>query len=234
MILAYALKDFSYKERKILAHENIQGSIKENGLIQTNPDNIRSRRWFNRYLCEYDSISDRSSKGTVILELAMQSPSDLFEVKECQTFVGEYLDKIGEHDKCVKYGLDKFEVKVQKLERTFVDKVYAICDYQISKNLQRNSRHIYDLHNILPLIKLDEALFQLFLKVREYRVINPTCYAVLGNYKLYQLIDDLIKEETFKNDFKNITSPLLYDETKYNDCIKSLIIIRDFLKKNDF
>lgn len=223
----------SYKERKILAHSNIENSLLEVNLKLLNKDSIRSRRWFNQYRGEYESVISNNSSNNIILELATQSPSFPEEIKECQTFIGEYLDSIGQHDLCVEYGLEKFPVKVQKLERTFVDKVYAICDYQISKKLTRNSRHIYDLHRILPLIKLDSSLVDLFYKIREYRLINPMCYSVLGDYKLHELVSNIIKEDTFKNDFNNVTKPLLYDTTEYSKCIKSLEIIKQFLKDNN-
>lgn len=209
------VEHLSIGQRKKLVHDDMNNSISDIKLLLSNSDNIRSRRWFNRYICAYDTFF-RSSNITnnVILELATQSPSDLFEIKECQTFIGEYLDSIGQHDLCVEYGLEKFPVKVQKLERTFVDKVYAICDYQISKKLTRNSRHIYDLYKILPLIKLDLSLVDLFSRIREYRLVNPMCYSVLGDYKLFELVSNIIKEDTFKSDFNNVTMPLLYDTTE--------------------
>lgn len=223
----------SYKERKILAHSNIENSLLEANLKLLNKDSIRSRRWFNQYRGEYESVISNNSSNKIILELATQSPSFPEEIKECQTFIGEYLDSIGQHDLCVEYGLEKFPVKVQKLERTFVDKVYAICDYQISKKLTRNSRHIYDLHRILQLIKLDSSLVDLFSRIREYRLINQMCYSVLGDYKLHELVSNIIKEDTFKSDFNNVTKPLLYDTTEYSECIKSLEIIKQFLKDNN-
>ena len=216
------VEHLSYKERKILVHDDIESSLLETNLNLLNKDNIRSRRWFNQYRGEYNSLVSNFSSNVIILELATQSPSFPEEVKECQTFVGEYLDSIGQHELCVKFGLEKFQVKVQKLERTFVDKIYAISDYQISKKLTRNSRHIYDLHRILPLIELNSSLVDLFAKVREYRLINPTCYSVLGDYKLYNLVNDMINEETFKSDFNNGTKPLLYDDTQYDECVKNL------------
>lgn len=128
------VEHLSYKERKILVHDDIESSLLEANLNLLNKDNIRSRRWFNQYRGEYNSLVSNFSSNVIILELATQSPSFPEEVKECQAFVGEYLDSIGQHELCVKFGLEKFQVKVQKLERTFVDKIYAISDYQISKN----------------------------------------------------------------------------------------------------
>lgn len=89
------------------------------------------------------------------------------------------------------------------------------------------------MHRILSLIELNSSLVDLFAKVREYRLINPTCYSVLGDYKLYNLVDDMINEETFKSDFNNVTKPLLYDDTQYDECVESIKLIQKFLKENN-
>ena len=219
-------------QRRSLVHENIEKSINELGLTLSNPDSIRSKRVFNRFICKYNTLVDASETfANVLFELAMQSPCFPYEERICQTFAGRYLDETNNHDLTIKYGLEAFKVKTQKLERTFVDKIYAVCDYQISKKLERNSRHLYDLHKILPKIKLDDDLIELFTEVRKYRVTNETCYSVQGDNKLHILFDALINEETFKNDFNNVTSPLLYDDTKYSDIYNSLLIISNFLNK---
>lgn len=63
--------------------------------------------------------------------------------------------------------------------------------------------------------------------------VNPTCFSVLGEYKLYNLINNMINEETFKSDFNNVTKPLLYDSTQYSECLESLKAIQKFLKQNN-
>lgn len=220
-------------QRRFLVHENIEKSISEIGLTLSNPDSIRSKRVFNRFICKYDTLIDASDTfANVLFELAMQSPCFPYEEKTCQTFIGKYLDDTNNNDLTIKYGLESFQVKTQKLERTFVDKVYALCDYQISKKLERNSRHLYDLHKILPFIKLDENLITLFNEVRKYRITNETCYSVQGNNKLHILFNNLIKEETFKNDFNKVTSPLLYDNTTYSEINNSLLTISNFLEQH--
>lgn len=221
--------------RRKLVHDTIEGTIKEVGLVEQNPENIRSRREFNRFICNYDPAFDGEIiESNVIVELAMMSPCFPYEIKRVQSFVGEYLDNVGRNDLTKEYGLEAFDVKVQKLERTFVDKIFALCDYQISKKLTRQSRHIYDLHKILPLIKLDNNLVNLFNEVKKYRIDNPTCYSAKEGIKLSDIFSNLINEDTFKNDFNNVTKPLLYDDVAYDECKASLIKILEFLLNNNF
>ena len=44
---------------------------------------------------------------------------------------------------------------VQSVERTFIDKIFAICDYRIQNMQDRDSRHLYDICKLLPVIKMD-------------------------------------------------------------------------------
>jgi len=37
------------------------------------------------------------------------------------------------HEAIAHYGLTRFPVSVQSLEQTLIDKIFAICDYQIRK-----------------------------------------------------------------------------------------------------
>ncbi|MBQ9457578.1 MAG: nucleotidyl transferase AbiEii/AbiGii toxin family protein [Bacilli bacterium] len=150
-----------------------------------------------------------------------------------QTFVGEYLQNNGQNDLVQQFDLGSFPLKTQTLERTFVDKVFAICDYSISLKLDRQSRHIYDLRQILPLISLDEKLVSLFHEVREYRTPLPTCYSAQPGTKLHRLLSKLIGESTFESDYQSKTYPLLYDQVRYESCVPSLLRIQKFLEDSD-
>ncbi len=58
---------------------------------------------------------------------------------------------------------------MQALERTLVDKVFAICDY-IERNVEfRQSRHIYDISRLLTKVELDDGLKELIKEVRKDR-----------------------------------------------------------------
>lgn len=51
-----------------------------------------------------------------------------------------------------------FKINVQSLERTFIDKVFAVCDYYLQDMQERDSRHLYDIAKLLAVIKLDDSL----------------------------------------------------------------------------
>lgn len=224
----------SESKRRNLVHNIIENSIKDTNCMLLNPNNIRSRRIFNRFIAKYNSIFENSSSDeNVIIELAMISPCFPYKTMKIQTFVGEYLDSIGRNDLTQKYKLEPFDVKVQTLERTFVDKIFALCDYQISKKLTRQSRHIYDLHKIFPLIIFDNDLLVLFDQVKKYRINNPTCYSAKEGQKLGNIFQLLIDEKTFEHDFNNVTKLLLYDNTSYEQCIETMLKIAKYLKENN-
>lgn len=206
-------------------------SIESVSLNVSNPDNIRSRRMFNRYLCPYESVVGNNN-DKVIVEWATITPSFPIEEKTAQTIIGKYLESINRFDLVEKYGLESFTVKTLTKERTMVDKIFAICDYHLSKLLDRESRHIYDIHQLLKTVELNESFVELFNKVKEYRLPLERCHSVRCGRKISELLKELIKEGTFKSDYNRITYPLLYDRVKYEDCLPSIQRIAVYLEEN--
>lgn len=49
-------------------------------------------------------------------------------------------------------------MNVQSIERTFVDKVFAVCDYKIQNTQDRDSRHLYDICKLLREVEINIAL----------------------------------------------------------------------------
>ena len=230
--------DISYLDEHITVGQRKQikqaffDSIEAVSLKVSNADNIRSRRAFNRYLCPYVSLFG-GKDDQVIVEWATQTPSFPIEEKTAQTIIGQYLESIGREDLIKQYGLERFTVKTITKERTLVDKIFAICDYHISGKLDRQSRHIYDIHQLLPLVKLDDEFLALFNRVKEYRVNLDTCYSAKDGQTVSSLLDALIEKGTYRNDYNNRTFPLLYDGVTYNTAISSIKLISEFLKKHN-
>lgn len=218
-------------ERRKLVH-GIEKIIAEEGMtLQTPPEQIRSRRAFNRYVANYDTVTaEAGMDNTVILELACQTPCFPMEKGEVQTFVGEFLEATRKADLAKELGLEKFELNVQALERTFVDKVFALCDYHISKKLRRQSRHVYDLVQILPKIQLDDSLRDLFVAIRDIRRPLPNCYSAQERMSLAALLQEALDQETFKEDYEARTFTLLYDRVTYEQCVPAIKEIIAFLK----
>ena len=230
--------DISYLDEHITVGQRKQikqaffDSIEAVSLKVSNAENIRSRRVFNRYLCPYVSLFTKQ-EDKVIVEWATQTPSFPIEEKTAQTIIGQYLESIGRNDLAKQYGLERFTVKTITKERTLVDKIFAICDYHISGKLDRQSRHIYDIHQLLPLVKLDDEFLTLFNRVKEYRVNLDTCYSAKEGQTVSSLLDALVEKGTYRSDYNNRTFPLLYDGVTYNTAISSIKLISEFLKKHN-
>ena len=207
-------------------------AIEAVSLCVSNPEDIRSRRVFNRYICSYSS-SYNAFGDKVIVEWATQTPAFPVEEKTAQTIIGQYLQKIGRNDLVEQYDLKPFKVLTITKERTLVDKIFAICDYHISKKLDRQSRHIYDIYQLLKYVELNNDFVDLFKKIQKYRVNLPTCYSAKEDSVVSKLLFELVEQNTYKKDYNSKTFPLLYDHIKYEQCTPSIIKIAEFLKTHD-
>lgn len=114
------------------------------------------------------------------------------------------------------FGLEPFEMTLQSLERTFADKVFAICDYYMGKNIKRHSRHIYDLYMLLPKINLDDNYKSLVSEIREHRAKMAICLSAQPDVNIPKLLEEIIEKDIYKDDYREITTyfqnePLEYD-----------------------
>ena len=71
--------------------------------------------------------------------------------------------------------LNVFTMKVQDIDRTLADKVFAICDYYLQGKTKRYSRHIYDIHKLLSKVPLGETFKDLVKQVRAARAEMDIC-----------------------------------------------------------
>lgn len=221
----------SNREKKF---KGITKAINANGLTIENTDKLRRQSYYNKFVCTYKSIFDNDNmEKRIIVELAEQTPSFPSKKMMIQAYIGHYLDSINRHDLTLKYGLESFEIEVQSLERTFVDKVYAICDYYLSNNYDKHSRHLYDLYKLLNVIKMDLNLCILFNRVKEYRKGIEVCYSTKEEIKLSIILDSIITESAYKKDYEKTTFYLLYENVSYEECEKALIEIKNYLSRNN-
>ena len=130
--------------------------------------------------------------------------------------------------------LEQFEVEVQSLERTLVDKTFAICDYYLSNKCANHSRHIYDIKKIMTQVELNSSLIDLFKQVREYRKGNPICYSASESFKLGEIVNDIITDNSFEDDYKSKTRLLLYESVAYEECVVSLKKLSEFLNSQNY
>lgn len=213
---------------------NILSVIQSLNFKLINEDEIRSRRTFNRYRIDYASIyKDENLKPQVIVETAFQTESYPVETVSIQTIISEYLEEKGLKKIINEYDLKPFCIHIQSIERTFVDKVFALCDYYISSRIEEHSRHIYDIFMILNTIKLDTHIIELFCSVKESRKSQSYCYSAQDGIVLSNILDEIIVGNCYKDDYNKNTKALCYDNLSYEEAIKRLEAVMNFLRENN-
>ncbi|MBR2694972.1 MAG: nucleotidyl transferase AbiEii/AbiGii toxin family protein [Thermoguttaceae bacterium] len=104
-------------------------------------DEFRSNREFNSAVIEYDRLSyDVTVENKIIIELSQFLATYPTQQKEAGSYITDYLKKRGDRKTMERFDLFPFSVSVQALERTFVDKVFALCDYYLRGDITWNSR----------------------------------------------------------------------------------------------
>lgn len=211
------------KKRKEIKY-TLKDVVDKCGLTVSNFENTRSNRDFNRYEIEYNKTyaSTGILKSNVIIEVAYQERSYPCEKVEVNSIIGEYLKRRNQNGLIERYDLSSFVVTVQNYVRTFIDKLFAVCDYYLSGNINEHSRHLYDLHKILPLIRFDDEFRELFIKVRTERSQRKICLSAISDRSLADLLKDIIRSEIYKVDYENRTAMLLTDSVSYKEAIDSV------------
>lgn len=204
----------------------IRDLINEYGFVLKNPESIRSRRDFNRFVIDFDSIYDTQFvKNELYIETAIFIRTYPTEKMQVSSYIYDYLFETNETDIIEKYELQPFDINVQCLERTLVDKIFALCDYYVRGKYHEHSRHIYDIFKILDKITIDEKLKALFEEVKMDRKAHQTCVSAQDGFDIKKCFGELIEKDIYKNDFETLTYPLLFEEVDYNTIKKSLIKI---------
>ncbi|MBC1945172.1 nucleotidyl transferase AbiEii/AbiGii toxin family protein [Listeria booriae] len=95
-----------------------------------NLDKIMSRRRFNRYEVAFDPmyVSTTLKNHLLVETFAHYTPYPV-EERAISNYIYEYLESIQREDVIVQFPeLAPFLMRVQSLERTFVDKIFAVLD----------------------------------------------------------------------------------------------------------
>ena len=203
-------------QRKQLIN-NIRNIIEDYGFILKNSEAIHSRRDFNRFEVDVHSVfASDFIKHDLIIETAVFLRSYPSVKKEVSSYVSEYLKFIGREDIISSFGLEPFEIQVQAVERTFVDKIFAICDYYLDNKTDEHSRHLYDLYKMASIVEINKDLKELFFSVREERKVHKSCPSAMENIDIRSCLQEIIDKDIYKKDFESITIPLVFEEVSYN------------------
>ena len=141
----------------------IEQAILNAGLTLVNGEEIKSRRDHNNYVVQFPQFleSSGSLKKELLVETFVSIRSFPSEQKLVSSYILEFLELENENDLIQQFKLEPFHLNVQRIDRTFIDKIFAVCDYYEHKKFDRNSRHLYDLHKIFGSIEFEKEELQL-------------------------------------------------------------------------
>lgn len=208
-------------------------SIGNMGLKIENLEETRSRREFNRYKVALPPVPSGLQSDTLIIETAVMTPAAPSVTASVDSYIYQLCAQEGFDDVISQYALEPFTMKVNSIERTFADKVFAICDYYLSGEVpSRQSRHIYDLYKLLALVKLDQEMADLMVRVRLQRKNLFGCHSASDRISLSKTLREITSLHPYKTDYENITARLLYENVSYEEALSAIPAIADFIESN--
>ncbi len=193
------------------------------GMTLGNPDKIRSRYDYNKYVFKYMSLFV-SMPVEIIIETSYYQTAYPVEKHEVGSFVGRFCEERG-IDLPIPFKAAKVYMNVQSIRRTFVDKVFAICDYRIQNMQDRDSRHLYDICKLAAQLKMDEEMDALVDKVREDRMLSPNNPSAQLEYIIPEMLKEIIESKFYESDYKNVTQKLLYEDIDYDYAVQNGIAL---------
>lgn len=208
--------------------KNLKASIKEIaaelGLSIPNIDETRSRRSYNRYVLEYQSVlpkPDDAVQTAVLMETSFAEVSFPTVVLPVHNYIGDMMIEEAPEE-LENFYLNSFDMKVQGLDRTLADKIFAICDYYMQGKVKKHSRHIYDIYKLLQIVPQTEEFKTLVREVRDVRAMTNICPSAQPGVNVPQMLDFLVKNEIYKEDYENITSRILEENVSYDTAIEAV------------
>lgn len=220
-----AFCDIMSQGRRKKIKECITDIATELGMVIPNLEETRSRRDYNKYILQYESVIEGSGLivlPQIVLETSYTTPAFPTVVLPVEAIIEECLVKSAPSDFFVTCGLASFEMQVQSLERTLADKIFAICDYYILGKSTRYSRHLYDIHKLMSKVELNEEFRGLVKAVRLARTSKENCPSAKDGVDVPKLIQAIIDESYFKSDYEELTLKILYEQIEYDAAVDSL------------
>ena len=202
----------------------LQAIAQELSLTIENLDEVWTRRNYNRYVIAYPSVVslvNDITQAQIIVETSYKTISYPVQELQVANYIGEYFSH--DHEALIQeLQLDKFTMKVQNINRTLADKVFALADYYLQGRTERHSRHLYDICKLLPLVPLNEAFRELVGEVRADRIASPVCLSAKEGINTQQVLEKIVAEKIFERDYNSITRKLLNEDVSYQQTIIAL------------
>lgn len=215
------------ESRKRKLKKAIVSTMNEFNFPITNLDKTRSRRHYNCYRAHYPSLYnyDNLLKPELVIETYVALLPFPTTVRMVDNYIYRFLNKIDRLDLAKIYDLMPFAITTQTIERTLVDKTFALCDYYLEGKIERHSRHLYDIHKIITTIGIPTELPNLISQVREARCKLSICLSAQPNICVTNILHEIIEQQIYRIDYQNTTLGLLFIPESYDTVIQSLKLI---------
>ena len=223
------------ESEKKISKEIIINSAYKIGMKLKNPDEIKSRYSYNKYIFQYQWLFEKNLVE-MIVETNFYNKAYPVEEHKIGSLVGKFCED-NNIEMPISFEASNIFMDVQSLERTFIDKVFAVCDYRIQNMQNRNSRHLYDIYKIIEHIKFDKKLDQLIDKVREDRMLAKNNPSAQLKYNIKEILNEIIQSRFYESDYNSVTKRLLYEDVDYDHVVENGIakVVKSdmFLYKNE-
>lgn len=206
--------------RKKLKYNILKPLADELGLVIRNFNSIESDKNLNHYDLYYESVVGDTIINAippyVKLETSLMSYAFPTEEKKLGNYI---LDAIAENEaELIKiYELGTFPMRVQSLNRTLIDKIFAVCDYYLLGKAHRNARHLYDIYKLTEHVEINSDFLNLVKEVRTHRIGmgNTIAPAAPLEINILELVQKICDEDFYKEDYRETTLKLISDSLEY-------------------
>lgn len=209
---------------------SIKAAIDEPGFELVNSENIYTRTYYNKYQVKYP-LSEEATfiKPYLYVETAVFMKAFPYEIRKADSYIYRFLKEQAQEEIIQHYNLTPFDIKVQRLDRTFIDKLFALGDYYLTNKTKGYSRHLYDLFKIMPEITFDSSFFELYDEVKRIRSCDANCLSAKPESNLREILEVIYKSDYFKADYEEVTKELLFENVPYDVVKKNLKTIIESL-----
>lgn len=206
--------------RKKLKYKILKPIADELGLVIRNFDSVESDKNLNHYDFYYEPVAGDRVINAILpyvkLETSLMSYSFPTEERKLGNYI---LDALGADEKVLisAYDLQPFPMRVQSLNRTLIDKIFALCDYYLQGKAHRNARNLYDIYKLADYVEVDEEFINLLKEVRAHRIEMGRKIAPAAplDVNILELVQRICDEEFYKEDYEETTLKLISDSLEY-------------------
>ena len=193
---------------------------------------IRHKGMSNIYYLDYNSYYNSNVNIKPYIELDSSFITKVEDTKKIkiQPMIQDVLNTEGAES------LEAFEIYVQSLEMIIADKFFAICKNYRRGNVERYSRHFYDIACAYKIIqgKTDNVLRKYIKEVAEAEKIKYSANENVEVKPLDKLLLECCNSEDYRYDYEEDLPVYIYNKNNmptFDDCTKK---IKEMIKDGMF